>query len=105
MATIVAEQSTVMGRKVTMAAAAGGGDQMVNDARSLVQITNGSAAPITVTFASTAAEGSGLEDDVDKVIPAGETHVFGPFPQNRFGATLQWTYSAADTVTVGALKY
>lgn len=100
MAALTVAKAALAGVDPNPQAAAGGGDTVVNNGRTVLIIANGSGAPITVTVDSPAACSQGFAHDQDIVVPATDSVVAGPFPQNRFGGDLALTYSGVTTLTV-----
>jgi hypothetical protein len=80
------------------------GDTFTNNGRTQLFINNGSASPITLTIVSQAPAGSGIEDDLIATIPAGEEHIFGPLPVNRFSGNTTFICSAVADVTCAVVK-
>lgn len=87
-----------------MQAAAAGGDSMVNDGGTAIEILNGGGSPITMTIAAVAPCNFGVVHNAAYTIAAGERRLCGPFRLDRFGGTLAITYSAVTSVTVGARR-
>lgn len=89
---------------LTAASAAGGGDVIPNNGKTIVQITNGGGSSITATFAATGTLPSGASiSSVAGTMAAGVTRVFGPFPTNEFNNSsgqVALTYSGVTSVTV-----
>lgn len=82
------------------------GDSFANAGSTLMEVNNGSGAPITVTITPAgAAAGSGSEDAVVTTVPAGERRMIGPFPPARFGATVTAICSAVTDVTAAVIKF
>lgn len=116
MATLtVLTMAAVTGGLKALVSAAGGGDQFANpsDARTYLEVLNGSGGSITVTITAqnttfavpgkgnlTAANGGGA-------VAAGAARVFGPFPAeiyNDSSGNVQVTYSGVTSLTVQAIK-
>lgn len=106
MAVLTVQKHGLTGLNPTLANAGATGDKFPNDGRTLLQVKNGSASPITVTVAAYAACSHGTKHDAVVSIPAGATHQIGPFPVDRFNdpvtGQVSVTYSAVATVTVAA---
>ena len=92
---------------------AGGGDSFPNDGYTCFLITNGSGAPITVTFADNPAtvgpEGAvAYNADVAIVVPATSSRLVGPFTDkarfNDVNGRVVVTYSGITTLTVKAIR-
>jgi len=69
-------------------------DQFVTTGKELVLITNGGASPVTLTVTTTATVDGEAVADKEIEIPAGETHLLGPWPKAYYG-------DAEDKVTLG----
>lgn len=105
MAALTVEQISLNGLVPTLVAPTETtGDTFANDGACLVVVANGSAAPITVTIQSTAADGTGLEDDVVVTVAAGATTYIGKFGTTRFNGAVTVICSAVADVTIGAIK-
>lgn len=104
MSTLSAQVITLAGTEVALAAAAGSGDQFANTGKEYVDINNGSEAEITVTFAAEHDCDQGFTHNAAVAVAAAERRRIGPFPTGRFGRTVEVTYSAATTVTVGVVR-
>lgn len=83
------------------------GNQFTNTGREEIEITNGSGATITVTFAAhytyTVGSASYPAQPLVVTIPASATKAFGPFDKGFFNnpstGCVEVTFSAATTVT------
>lgn len=95
-----------------LVAAAGGGDEFLNDRNTIFVLKNGSGGPITATFASQTdtAEKSGFDTlthaNRTLVVADGDIGFAMPFPGAFEDASrkVQVTYSGVSSVTVGAFK-
>lgn len=111
MALIAVTDVVPTGVQESLSAAAGGGDEFVNEGNTMFIVNNGDVSAKTVTFDSPNADNFGVTDashDAVKSIPAGETHIFGPFRKDQFNdanGRVQVSYSAVTSVTVGAFKF
>lgn len=107
MANITPVQVTSDGTAVlTLAAAAGGGDTIINATTSTVfVVNNGSGVSITVTLAGVTACNQGVVHNPQYTVAAGK-QVPIPIPSQCLSAsnTVGVTYSAVTTVTVAAYK-
>lgn len=108
MATLTVQTTPITGAAdLTMASAAGGGDEFVNDGKTFFVINNGGGAQITVTFATPqTVEGLAVADGA-LTVDAGEIGMAGPFPTRTFNDSdgkAQITYSAVTSVTVAAVR-
>jgi hypothetical protein len=59
-------------------------DKWQNTGREMVMVNNGSGAPITVTENLVATIDGQTPAGIVNTIPAGKTHLFGPFPTNAY---------------------
>jgi len=107
MAALVAQQVDADGLKPVFAAATALGDTMPCDGHTALFVVNGSGAGRTITIASQAVARPGLVvDDLEVVIPAGESWLILPDPvgfANENGQA-EITYSAVATTTVAAVR-
>lgn len=109
--TPVAIRRTSNGRDLVGAAAAGGGDTFINNGRELLHIKNASVSPITVTVVTPGTVDGGAIADLAIVVPAGATHMAGPFPPQNYndtgavGGLVSLTYSGVTTLTVGVISF
>lgn len=109
MAALTVGQVAITGIAETLVAAAGGGDSFENDGkRTFFVVSNGSGGSITVTFDDSGSPqppgAVAFNPDVDVAVGAGARSVIGPFPKDRFGATVSVTYSGVTSLTVGAFR-
>lgn len=109
--TAVATRRSTNGRDLVGVAAAGGGDTFVNNGRELLHIKNASGAPITVTVVTPKTVDGQAVGDLAVVVPAGATHLVGPFPPDVYndtgavGGLVSLTYSGVTTLTVGVVSF
>ena len=107
MAEITAQTISRTGLNTTYAAAAGGGDEFVNNGDEFIHIKNGDGSPHTVTIV-TAATVDGLDvDDRAVAIPAGEERMIGPFAASTYNdanGNVQLTYDAVTSITIAIIK-
>jgi len=105
-AVITPEKTVVTGLEPTLVAAVGP-DTFVNNGNNTVLIVdNAGGGSITVTIDGTGVGPTGavaFDDDVDVVVPNGERRHVGPFPKDRFGATVSISYSGTTSVTVAVV--
>jgi hypothetical protein len=88
------------------AAAAGGGDDFVNNGRTFLHIKNGSGAPIVATVDSLVNCSQGSDHNIDITIPAGSEEMCGPFNTGRFNdadSKVSITYDGVTSLTVAAI--
>ena len=106
MAVITPEKTVVTGLEPTLVAAVGP-DTFVNNGKDTVLVVdNADAASITITIDGTGTGPTGavaFDDDVDVVVVNATRRHIGPFPKDRFGATVSITYSAVANVTVAVV--
>lgn len=104
----VQETSAAVGGAVldmTKNSANSGGDTVANDGRVVLVVANGHTASITVTVAGGTDKRSGQGyDDSAYAVAASDDAVLGPFPVDVYGATLNLTYSAVTSLTVGVVR-
>jgi len=106
MATLTVQHPSRSANAITQPAAEAGGDVFPNTGKELLLIKNGSASPITLTIATPATVDGLAVSDRTVAIPAGETHLLGPFPTsyyNNASGQVALTYSDATSVTVAVL--
>lgn len=101
MATLAVQKPGLSGGATTLAAAAGAGDNFSNTGVEKLVVNNGSVAPITVTVDSKAPCNQGFDHNVVVAVAAGARVEIGPFPTNRFGSSVDVTYSGVTSLTVG----
>jgi hypothetical protein len=104
MATLSAQVISLDGTDPTLAAVAAGGDQFANTGHEYFDVNNGSAAAVTVTFATEHPCDQGFTHNAAVAVAAGARRRIGPFPVPRFGRTVEVTYSAATSVTAAVVK-
>jgi hypothetical protein len=79
------------------------GNSTANDGRVVLIVKNTGASSRTITF-STVRSVDGLTNPVrSESIPAGETHVFGPFDANDYGSTLAYNVDNAE-LTINVIR-
>jgi hypothetical protein len=104
MATLSVLNASRGGEQMSPVAAAGGGDDFPNNGKTLFLVFNGGGSQCDVSFALTtdphASEPTQSSVADAQAVPAGEDHVFGPFPTNKFGASVSVTYNQVTSVTV-----
>lgn len=95
------------GAAVTMAAPLAS-DSFLNDGRTMLIVTNGGSASITVTVNSVVPCNYGFDHDITVDVGAGATEYIGVFPTGRFNAadgTVGVTFSDITSVTAAAVKF
>ena len=108
MATLPIEQiERTTGLTPTFSAASAGGDDFMNTGRQYVEIVNGDASPVDVTFVTPGTvDGLAVADHVVSV-PASSTKKVGPFPTSVYNASdglLSITYASVTSLTVGVFQ-
>jgi hypothetical protein len=79
------------------------GNSSPNDGRVVLVVKNTGASTRNITF-TTVRSIDGLTAPVrSEAIPAGETHVFGPFDPNDYGTTLAYNADNAE-LTVNVIR-
>lgn len=110
MADLVTQEVDLDGKEEVLGAANAGGDKFVPGENVFLVIKNADATSKTATVVTPkeAFEGAAIAD-IAIVVPAGKTHLAGPFPANKFGnpsdaGKAAITYSAVTAVTIGAFN-
>jgi hypothetical protein len=115
MALLVKQLVQTVGKKLTFAAAAGGGDTVKNDQRdgstTFICLNNLlGAAPCVVTLNDPKSVGppgaKQFDPDLEVTVPAGEYWMIGPLSAGRFNDAsdiISWTYSQVVAVTVAVI--
>ena len=113
MATLTAQKSVEAGTTITLASAAGGGDEFVNTGVEFLLVDNqhGSASyNVTITAQVTQIHhqnyGKVTKSNVVRSVAAGNKAIIGPFKQNAFNDTnnkVQITYSAVTDLKVAVI--
>ena len=107
MGTLTVQRTPITGGgDLSMASAAGGGDEFTNDGKTFVLVSNGGGAQITVTFATPQTVSGLAVADGAGTVEAGGLAVFGPFPTQTFNndGKVQITYSGVTSVTISAFN-
>ena len=109
MAELTVQQIALGGILPTYAAAAGGGDNFVNDGENtFLHIKNGDVSPMTVTLTDvksvTPLEAVAFDADVAVIVAATSEQMIGPLPVGRFGGDIAITYTSVTTLTVAAVR-
>lgn len=106
MATFTVEDTSIIpGLEPSLNAANSGGDDCANTGAVYLYVENTSAADETITFDDT--ETSEYGQDIDppaQTVPAGSFKIFGPFPKDKFGGSLSWSYSSAAAFQVAPFR-
>ena len=92
------------GLNPTFEAANSDGDYFSNDGKTFLVVKNGGASPVTVTIDSKIKCNQGFDHDLTVDVPAREERWIGSFEVGRFTGSVEATYSAVTSVTVGAFK-
>lgn len=111
MAALPLQTMTAAGLAPSTTSAGGSGDTVAlasaTDDRSFLQVTNGSASPITVTLADpgvTPAGNSGTATAVSVAASATKLFPLSPALVNPSTGVINITYSSSTTVTVAAIR-
>ena len=102
-------QNITQGTSLTpsYASAAAGGDTVINNGRTFLEILNGSGSPIVATVNSLVDCNQGTDHDIAITIPAGSEEMCGPFEPNRFNTSaglMSITYDDVTTLTIAAIS-
>lgn len=112
MATLTATTVDEAGVEPTLDAAAGGGDQFLNNGVEFLYVKNGGGGSITVTITAqtttgTTSLGQITKANASQAVSAGAEAFIGPFPKAAFNDSngyAQVTYSGVTSVEVKVLK-
>lgn len=108
MATLTVQSISGLNAAVTWNAANAGGDDFVNDGRTILLVKNASGGSINVTVASgQQVDGLDIEDPV-VAVAAGATQRIGPFRKTYYNdgdGKVSLTYSDVTSLTVALLSY
>ncbi|KXK51953.1 MAG: hypothetical protein UZ13_01509 [Chloroflexi bacterium OLB13] len=108
MATLtVLSPSHLAGSDLDAAAAAGAGDQFLNDGRTILYVKNTNAASRTVTIVTSPTVAGLALADVAVVVAQNEEKLIGPFDPRYFNDSngfVQITYSSEVDVTVRPIQ-
>ena len=108
MATLTLYQTDLGGVVPSYAAAAGGGDEFVNDGNTMLHVKNGSGGAITVTVNSLVACDQGSDHDSVTSVGAGAESMIGPFDRTRFNDPITGraaiTYSGVTSLTLAPIQ-
>jgi hypothetical protein len=106
-ATLSTQQVAITGGAVTYGSAAGGGDKVVPDGRTMLHVKNGGGSSITVTVVVPGSTYGQANPDVAVTVPNGGERMIGPFPieiADPADGLVAITYSAVTSVTVAAVR-
>lgn len=107
MATLIPIAPTFSGATLSPASAAAGGDQFLNDGRTLLYVKNGGGSSITITVDAQATPGGLTITDPTIAVAAGAERLIGPFNPiyfNDASGFVKWTYSGVTSVTVAGIQ-
>ena len=93
---------------VAYVAAAGGGDEFVNDGFTMLHFINGADQEVVCTIDSTVDCNQGSDHNAGGTIPVSSERMFGPFPCGRFNdanGKVQIAYGGAVVnLTLAAIR-
>lgn len=109
MANLTYRKASLTGVDPAPVAAGGSGDVVPALATGFLQVTNGSASPITVTLVTPGKSRFGVIDEPDLTVsvPASATRLIGPLTDSLIDPTsggVKFTYSSSTSVTVAAIR-
>ncbi|MHB0934898.1 MAG: hypothetical protein ACYC6A_00785 [Armatimonadota bacterium] len=107
MAVLTVQTINTTGVAPTNNAAAGGGDSFVNDGKTFIHVTNGSAGSLNVIITAQNACSQGVLHTLTVAVPAGESRMIGPFNRNIYNdaaGKVQLTYSGVTSLTIAVLS-
>ena len=107
MATLSVQSPTTSGIALSFGSAASGGDQFLNDGKSILLVKNGDSSAKTVTVAGQRTCNQGSTHNAAVSVAAGAQEAIGPFNPAFFNdpnGYVQVTYSAVTSVTVAVVK-
>lgn len=107
MAELTAKTAQRAANAVTVSAATETGDTFVNTGKEAIYLINASASPVTVSVETTATIDGVAAGAKEIVVPAGTTHLLGPWPKalyNDGDNLVSITYSAHEDVSLAILK-
>lgn len=106
MATLTAQSPKRQANAISMVSADTNGDAWNNTGKEVLLVENTSAGTVTLTFVTYATVDGLAVDDLQISVPAGETHLIGPFPTevyNDANGQAGVNYSSAAGVNVALL--
>lgn len=107
MATITPKVSARAANALTWSAAEAGGDEFANTGKELLLVTNGAGSPVTLTVStSQTVDGLAVADKAIP-IPAGETHVLGPWNKSLYNdvdGNVQLAWSSHTDVELAVIS-
>ena len=107
MATLSVQSPSTSGIALTFGSAASGGDQFLNDGKTVLIVKNGDSSAKTVTVAGQTNCNQGTKHNSVVSVAAGAEEIIGPFNPaffNDANGYAQVTYSAVTSVTVAVVK-
>lgn len=107
MAALVIQPTVPAGLIPALVAASVGGDTMPAGDHNYLDVKNASGGSINVTIAGNVPCSQGFNHATVVAVAAGAETRIGPLPASRYGdstGTVNITYSAVTTVTVGAIQ-
>ena len=107
MAVLNVQQAKRSANPVTLAQADSAGDSWANTGAEALLVENTGTGSVTLTF-TTYKQVDGLDvADLQVAVPAGETHLLGPFPTDVYNdpdGNAQVSYSSTSGVKVALVK-
>ena len=107
MALLNAQQAKRAANPLTLSPADPAGDSWANTGAEALLVENTGTASVTITF-STYKQVDGLDvADLQVAVPAGETHLLGPFPTDVYNdpdGNAQVSYSSTSGVKVALVE-
>ncbi len=107
MANLTTQSAKRQANPITMSNADPSGDTWNNTGNEVLLVENGGTGAVTLTFITYATVDGLAVNDLQISVPAGETHLIGPFPTGVYndanGQTMV-NYTSATGVKVALLK-
>lgn len=107
MAVLNVQQAKRAANSIAMTSADTGGDSWANSGAEALLVENAGTSSVTLTFTTYKTVDGLAVNDLQVVVPAGETHLVGPFPTDIYNdpdGNAQVSYSSATGVKVAVVK-
>lgn len=108
MATLTVQQTDLDGVVPSYVACAGGGDEFLNDGKTMLHLKNGSGGALTVTVDSLVNCNQGTDHNSVTSVGATAEAMIGPFGITRFNDSSTGraaiTYSGVTSLTIAVIK-